>query len=158
MRLNPVQKSRCRGVAAVELAVLLPLLVGLLLGVWEVGRMVEVSQLLTNAVREGARQASEGSKNTAAVQTDVINYLNRNGISNVTTSMVTFQNLTNPSNTDPSKAAQLDHLRVSISVPFNNVRWILLNQITNAKNLNAQADWYSMNDLPLAVNDVIPLN
>src|SRR4051812_13140368 len=102
------RKSRRRGVAAVEFAVLLPLLILMLAGVWEVGRYVEVQQLLSTAVREGGRQAATGNKNLAAVQQCVANYLNKNGISNVATSDVTFQNLTNPGATDPMNAAQMD--------------------------------------------------
>src|SRR5947209_6013610 len=70
-----------RGTAAVELAVCLPFLMILLVGVWEVGRMVEVKQLMCNAVREGGRQAATGTQTTAQVKQYVVNYLNTNGIS-----------------------------------------------------------------------------
>ena len=56
---------RYRGVAAVEAAVLLPLALMLMLGTWEVGRMVEVSQILNNAAREGGRMRRPGSTRTA---------------------------------------------------------------------------------------------
>lgn len=152
-----LKENRRRGRAVVELAVLLPLLTILLVGVWEVGRMVEVEQHLNNAVREGGRQASRGTKNAAAVQTDVVNYLANNGIT-ATTSMVTVTNLTSSSRNDPTQGQQLDHYQVSISLPFNNVKWIVLNKvITNAQNLTASADWYSMLDLPLTVSQTIPL-
>src|SRR5882724_7602053 len=36
------------GSAAVELAVVLPVLVTLLVGIWEVGRMVQVKQIMSN--------------------------------------------------------------------------------------------------------------
>ena len=49
--------------ACVECAVCLLFLVPLLIGLWEVGRLVEVEQFLNNAVREGGRQASTGMKN-----------------------------------------------------------------------------------------------
>src|SRR5207248_6690665 len=96
--------SRRRGTAAVELAVCLPLLLTLILGAWEVGRLVEVKQLLCNAVREGGRQAATGTQTTAQVQQYVVNYLNTNGISGVTTSMVTFQDLTHTAVKDPTGA------------------------------------------------------
>jgi hypothetical protein len=47
---------------------------------------------------------------------------------------------------------------VSVSIPFNSVRWIALDRITSLTNLTASADWYSMRDIPLAVSMVIPLN
>jgi Flp pilus assembly protein TadG len=147
-----------RAVAAVELALLLPLLVTLLLGAWEVGRMVEVQQLLTNAVREGGRQASTGSKTVAQVKADVVNYLVRNGITSVTANDVTVTNLTSSSRPEPTQAEQLDQFQVTVSIPFNSVRWILLNQITSASQLSATADWYSMRDIPITVASDIPLN
>ena len=59
-----------RGVAAVEAALLLPLALLLMLGTWEVGRMVEVSQILNNAAREGGRSASTGSVHEQPGPTD----------------------------------------------------------------------------------------
>ena len=83
-----------RGTAAVELAAILPILLIFLLGVWEIGRFVEVSQLLSNAAREGGRQASTSQKTTAQVQNIVVEYLQANGLASVTASNVTVTNLT----------------------------------------------------------------
>lgn len=146
-----------RGVAAVEMAVVSPLFVILLLGLWEVGSMVEAQQLLNNAVREGGRQASTGVKTSADVQKVVVDYLKHNGITGITTSNVTVKNLTNPKK-DPADANSLDQIQVSVSVPFDNVRWNLLNQVTNVKTLTATTTWSSMADVPLTVNMNIPLN
>lgn len=147
-----------RGVAAVEFAVLLPLLMLLLVGAWEVGRMVEVQQLLTSAAREGGRQAAASLKTADQVKADVVNFLQQNGITSVTTSNVTVQNLTSSARNDPTKGEQLDRYRVAVSIPFDSVRWILLNQITSVTTLNASADWYCMRDVPVVVNADIPLN
>src|SRR5581483_1660943 len=122
---------------------------------WEVGRMVEVMQIMSNAVREGGRQASTGQKTAAQVQAAVVFYMQQNGISAVTTSNVTVSNLTS-SGTDPTAASQNDQIQVSVSIPFNSVRWILLNQITTVSTLTASAVWYSMADTPLTVNTSIP--
>ncbi len=132
MTLRP--RSRRHGSACIEFAVVLLFVVPLLLGVWEVGRLVEVEQHLNNAVREGARQASTANVNTAGVQQVVVNYLN-----------------------DPTTANQLDQIEVSVSIPFNNVRWVLLNQITPVQNLTASTEFYSMRDVPLSINTTIPL-
>lgn len=142
--------------AAVELAVCLPLLLIMLVGVWEVGRLVEVQQLLCNAVREGGRQASTGNKDLASVQQYVVNYLNTNGISKVSKTDVTFTNLTDTTRKDPTDAEQLDQLRVSVTVPADNVRWVLLKSVTGVQNLTASADWFCMRDVPITVNTVIP--
>ncbi len=152
------KRPRRAGTAAVELAVCLPLLLILLVGVWEVGRMVEVKQLLANAAREGGRQAATGSQTTAQVQAYVVNYLTTNGITGVSTSNVTFQDLTSAGVTDPTTANQMDRLRVSVTVPYSLVRWSTLAQITGTTQLTASADWYSMRDLPISVNTTIPTN
>src|SRR5436305_13070446 len=68
-------KPRCRdrsAIAAVEFAVLLPLILTLVVGLWEVGRLVDLQQLLTNAAREGGRQAASGERSTATVTQAVI--------------------------------------------------------------------------------------
>jgi Flp pilus assembly protein TadG len=66
---------RRHGTAAVEFAVCLPLLVIILFGLWEVGRIVEVQQVAWNATREGARDASMGQANLQAVATNLVLYL-----------------------------------------------------------------------------------
>jgi Flp pilus assembly protein TadG len=149
------QVGRC-GTAAVELAVCMPLLLVMIVGVWEVGRLVEVKQLLCNAVREGGRQAATGNQTTAQVQQYVVNYLATNGISGVTASNVTFQDLTNPGVTDPTGATQMDRLRVSVTVNYSSFRWSTLAQMTNDTSLSASADWFSMADTPITVNQTIP--
>src|SRR5436309_938093 len=59
--MRPIPRSRSRaGAAAVEFAVILPLLMLLLLGTWEVARLVQVHAILSNAAREGARVAAQG--------------------------------------------------------------------------------------------------
>ena len=49
--------SRERGSAMVETAITLPILLVLMVGIFEVGRAYETWQVLTNAAREGARIA-----------------------------------------------------------------------------------------------------
>jgi Flp pilus assembly protein TadG len=69
-------RIRRRGAAAVELAIVAPLLFLLLFGVVEFGRLVMVRQSLTNAARVGCRRAAlatTGSANDAEVA--VRNYL-----------------------------------------------------------------------------------
>lgn len=160
MLMHRTSKSQSRkraGVAAVEFAVVMPVMALLIVGLWEVGRMVEVQQFLANACREGARQASTGVKSSSQVQQTVVTYLQQKGISSVTTSNVTVTSVSNTGITDPSQATQMDQFRVSVSIPFSSVRWIALQQITNTSNLSASADWYSMRDLPITVSSTIPL-
>jgi Flp pilus assembly protein TadG len=149
MILKHRSRARRRGTAVVESALLLPLLLLLLLGVWEVGRLIEVSQVLDNAVREGARQASTGQLSNDDVKIAVCAYLKEAGLPDYTSvrnTVVTVTDVTSPG-TDVSNATQLDQLQVSISIPFSDVRWVPLYLVTNASStLNAQAYWYSLKD------------
>src|SRR5262245_33589457 len=122
-------KSRPRRVpAAVEFALLSPLLLVLLLGLWEVGRMVEAQQVISNAAREGARQGSTGKKSAAQVKSDVIRYLTASGF-DTTGIVVTITNVTTgQANADPREYSHLDHFKIEVALPFKNVRWTLLNR------------------------------
>ena len=139
-------RSRRRtGAAAVELAMVLPLILTLLLGIWEVGRLVEIQQLLSNAAREAGRQAATGQLTNTQVKQVATNYLSVAGLptGNV---VVNVDDLTSPG-TDVSKAQYMDQLQVQVSIPFNDVRWCLLSIATNASTtLNAQVQWMTMLD------------
>ena len=113
--------QRRRGAAIVELALFLPFLFLLLFGTVEVGRVLDVQQVLTEAASTGGRQASLGTQTNAQVQQAVLNYLKSAGIptKNVT---VTISNLTRPS-LDASQAVQLDNLKVSVTIPAGDITW-----------------------------------
>jgi Flp pilus assembly protein TadG len=145
-----VQRPR-PGVAAVEFALVLPFLLIFLLGMWEVGRLIEVQQIMTNAAREGARQAAAGQLAPAAITTLVQQYLTNQGLqaTNVTVAVKNLGFSGNPSPTgdDPRQATDLDQLQVTVTVPFKDVRWTTLRLVTDAStNLKAQATWSSMKD------------
>ncbi len=136
--------SRRRGVAAVEAALLLPVALILMLGTWEVGRMVEVEQILNNAVREGGRCASTGLNTNSEVQQTVLNYLQNSGLPS-TSATVTVSDLTNPG-TDCTLATELDQLQVTVTLPFSAVRWSACTLVTNSStSLKATTIWYSNN-------------
>jgi Flp pilus assembly protein TadG len=64
---------RRRGVAAVEMAfVTLMLVIPLLIGIWEVGRLVQVQQIVSNSAREGARLSAQAyTLNTSGAPTQI---------------------------------------------------------------------------------------
>jgi Flp pilus assembly protein TadG len=155
LRTSPARETR-RGAAAVELAVVLPLLLTLLLGVWDMGRLIDASQILSSAAREGARCASTGQVDVTGIQTAVLNYLTQAGLS-TTGATVTVSNLTSPG-TDPLVATQLDQYRISVTLPSNNVRWVVLNNLAGSTTLTTSCLWNSMRDLPLTVPTTIPVN
>jgi Flp pilus assembly protein TadG len=154
MRLRTPGRRR-PAVAAVELAFCLPIvLVPLMLGIWEVGRIVEVEQVLDNAAREGARQAATGKKTNAQVQQTVLQCVSGAGL-NTAGATVTVTNVT--SGLDAASANQLDSLKVSVTLPYDNVRWTSLNFFAGpGTTLNASAQWASMRDLPFTLSQTIP--
>jgi Flp pilus assembly protein TadG len=158
MRLSrPAYPSR-RAIAAVELAVAFPILLVFLFGILEVGRLVEMNQILYNAAREGGRQASDNARSYDDVNTAVTNYLSNAGITNLSGLQVQVTNVTTSdsgpgthgagiADYDPSSASSLDRLRITVSLPFKNVRWLAFNLTTNdSTTLNGQAIWRSMKD------------
>jgi Flp pilus assembly protein TadG len=68
-------RSRRHGTASVEFAGCLPLIVLILSGLWEVGRITEVTQVMWNSGREAARDASLGQDNLLAVANNLQVYL-----------------------------------------------------------------------------------
>lgn len=145
-----------RGVAAVEFALVLPVFLILLIGVWEIGRLIEVKQLASNAAREGSRRASTGQYTNAQVQQIVLQYLQNAGVT-TPNAVVTVSNLTNPP-ADVNNANQMDRLRVEVSIPFGDVRWVALNFFLSAGSpLAASADCFSLKDIPLSVSTTIPV-
>lgn len=144
-----------KGVAAVEFAVTLPLLLLLLAGVWEVGAIINTQQITNNAVRVGGRQASTGLNTNAGVQQAVLQYLQNAGVQtqNVT---VTVTDVT--SGGDVSAANQMDQLKVTVTIPFADVAWDALNYVVpSGSQLTASATWYCMKDLPVSVSTTLPI-
>lgn len=156
MRRSLFPPAARRGVAAVEFAIVASLLVPLLLGIWEVGRLVQVQQQTHNAVREAGRQASTGTRTAAQVEAAALSYLTRAGI-NTAGATVALVNLTDGARAEPTAANQMDRFRITLTLPFNNVRWVLADQTTNITELSATTDWFSMKDQPLTVSSSVPI-
>lgn len=74
-----------RGTTITETAIILSAFIAFLLGVFEYGRFIMIRNLLDNAAREGARQATitTSTGTTAQVQTTVQNYLLSQPLSNL---------------------------------------------------------------------------
>jgi Flp pilus assembly protein TadG len=71
MRLFRHRKSREEGVAAVEFALILPVLALILFGVLEFGRVWSQYQVFQGAAREGARCAAVASTSDCVVQDEI---------------------------------------------------------------------------------------
>ncbi len=149
---------RRSGTAAVELAVVAPFVLILLLGLLEVGRMVQMNQIISNAAREGARKASTGVNTYSDVQTTVQNYLTRAGITNQTGLVINVYDVTQGNagpQFNPSTAVYLDQLQVSVSLPYSNVQLAPLPGFSNAV-ISAQAVWFSNQDQAYPTNITPP--
>jgi Flp pilus assembly protein TadG len=156
-------RPRRQGVATVEFVfVAIFILIPCIFGVWEVGRLVQVQQIVDNSVREGARAASTGEYSNSQVQALVTNYLANSGVGtagvNVTVSDVTSGgDVSSPTVNSFGTAKQLDTLQVTVSVPFSNVYWIALNYFVPAgTTMNATANTRSMVNVPLTIPTTIP--
>jgi hypothetical protein len=164
-----------RAVAAVELAFLAPVLFALLLGLWQVGRIVQVKQIMDNAAREGARLASQSqivapvggftqirtSTGIPNVQDTVREYLFNANVVDVTTVnsvQVTFTFLDNfgptSPHTEPYQGLKGERFRVTVTIPLNSINWAPFD--LSGYSLTSTVTWVILVDDPFTVNTTIP--
>lgn len=168
MRQRRRSSGRARSAAAlIEFALLLPLLVTLILGTWEVGRMIQIYQVVANAAREGARQAASAKYTNDEVRQAVFEYLQRNGLALHDTLPPGSVDLTNTNCTitvavanGSNQAFDADQgvpMTVTVGVPVKNFQWVLGNTFVPA---NAKAEssvgFLCLKDYPIIVDPVIP--
>jgi Flp pilus assembly protein TadG len=103
-----------RGAAAVEFAIVAPLLFMLVMGFIELGRGLMVQQVLTNASRVGARQAITIGATLDQVTSSVTSYANGASVGNVSVDCT-------PS---PAAAAAGDMVTVTVTVDYAQVSWL----------------------------------
>lgn len=133
-----------------------------MLGMWEVGRMIQVSQILANAAREGARYAAAGSMNgtpitVAMVQQTVTDYLTASGLpaAAVSTSATTLSNQSSHTWTNPCDAQPMDRFTVTVMISLDNLQWCVL-KITGVSYLESSVTWVSLVDSQVNVNTQLP--
>lgn len=180
-----LSSPRRRGAAAVELGFVAPLFFILLVGIWEVGRLVHVQQIVMNAAREGARQAATAKYTKAEVEEAVLDYLAN---ANLPTAGVEVTVLNEDAPTEEIfSAAQKTHVSVKVRYPFENVRWFGTGGFDNnaardvqsggfkrsdtgtdygtygpkkhvqeGAMIESKADWLIMKDIPIEVDTAIP--
>ena len=173
--------TRRRGAAAVEFAlVALLFLVPLLIGVWEVGRLVQVHQIVSNAAREGARLAAQGypvksdgtvtqiykdsSGGTPNVRDAVYQYLYAAGLTNLRNTPadldVRFEFLApTAAGTTPTEPYQGDKgqpFRVTVTIKdWSKVRWVNFG-LVSPSGVTAVVNWQMLVDDPFSVNETLP--
>lgn len=169
-----------RGVAAIELGfVTMLFVVPLIIGIWEVGRMVHVKQIVANSAREGARLAAQGftiksdgtqvqiksSTGSPNVKDVVVDYLRASGLTNLTAADVTVTftftgpRTTNPgagtTPTEPYLGDKGEPFTVYVSVPWDKVRWLNLG-LLNPTEVHYTVGWRMLIDEAFTVNTTLP--
>ena len=131
-RRRSTRTSPRNGAAAVECAIVAPLLTLLLLGAIDLGQFANVHQKVSNASREGARVAARyDTLTTSEVQAAVLDYLEKTspGVSPSTLAATTVVTVSNSAGT-PISAGNLasvatgSQVRVQVTLQFDPVRWI----------------------------------
>jgi Flp pilus assembly protein TadG len=119
-------------VAAVEFALIAPLMVAVVMGTIDVGQFVNVGQLVSNVSREGARMASRnGTATVAEVETTVRNYI-ANSFPNLSDSEVAAatqvtvldSNSSTISGGDLTTISSGSSISVQVVFNFDAVRWV----------------------------------
>ncbi len=165
-----------RGVAAVEMAfVTMMFVVPLMIGVIEIGRMIQVKQIVSNSAREGARLAGQGyTINTSGdptqikvntgnpnVTTTVYQYLVAAGLHDLQPSdvTVTFEFIPTAGYTitanEPYLGEKNQPFRVKVEVKWEKCRWVNLGLI-NPNKIDFEVTWMMLVDDPFTLNTTLP--
>ena len=158
-------------------------MIPVLFGVWEVGRMVLVQQIVSNSAREGARLAAQGrtinqvgaptvivttidpatnTLNQPNVKAAVFQSLRGAGLTGLEWDdvSVSFAFLSSPPGavtgaTEPYQGVKDQRYSVTVTIPFAKVRWTELGLI-NPTTVSYTVEWRIMVDDPFTVNTTIP--
>lgn len=123
------------GAAAVEFALICPVLFLVFLGVIEFGRAMMVSEILNTAVRTGCRAGTMIGATNSSVTSGVTQCLT--GISGTTTTIQV-----NGATGDVSTAARGDSISVQLQVPYSSVSWLPGSMFLGNTTLSATAVMY----------------
>ena len=125
----------------VETALVLPIMMMVIMGSVEFGRAFMVSQLLTNAAREGTRMGIIPGSNTSDVVNEVQQLVTSTvgvNASNIQVTVTATDYTTGATLTDVSAAKKRDLIDVRVSVPYTAVSLMPVQWMANS-NLIGQA-------------------
>src|ERR1700730_15215112 len=110
-----------RGLAAVEMAVIAPVLVFLTIGMLEMARGMMVKETLTDAARIGCRTGILPNSTNSLVTADINAVLTNN---NLPAGNATVQILVNDKAADVGTAKASNKISVRVSIAVSQVAWI----------------------------------
>jgi Flp pilus assembly protein TadG len=106
---------RDRGNALIETAMTVPLLLLMMVGIFEVGRAYQTWQVLTNAAREGARMSVIPNTTVPTVRAMVRNYMTNGQLSKAMTAVVDI----NQTSTLTVNGVAVSASLVTVDYPFS---------------------------------------
>jgi Flp pilus assembly protein TadG len=117
-----------QGAAMVEMALVLPVFLMVALGIIEFGRAMMVSNMVTNAAREGARTAVVDGSTNSEVQQVVVDFLVSSLAINSSDVTVTITITPATGNPEPANQCSASHTRdviqLEVRVPYSAVAMI----------------------------------
>jgi Flp pilus assembly protein TadG len=130
-RSLPAARRTRRGIATVEMALLMPVLGVIMLGMFELSRAVMVKQTLTAAARKGCRTGIIYQYGNNDIINDVTNVMRDNGFDNTlfnppTVGSITIT-VTAPDGTTLSDALDAPSgsvVSVQVAIPVSSVQWV----------------------------------
>lgn len=127
-----------RGTAVAEFAMVVPLFVALVLGMFEFGRGIMVQQMLVNASREGARTAVVDGATTALVVERIESQLSPGSVNGATIEYYVNDSIV----ADPtgSNSGSSDAIGVEVSIAYADVSWFPLPRYLAEVVLRARSD------------------
>lgn len=139
----------------------------MMFGIWEVGRLIQVKQIMTNAAREGARSASGAYVDGTPVSVDAVkatvrNYMTAAGLPSAAVSGAVIQLVNQSGNdwTNPSDAQPLDAFQVTVTIPggapFDSLMLGPFNKLTDVNQIAVAVNWQSSTDEQITVGSQLP--
>ena len=108
-----------RAASLIEFSLVAPVFILLVMGIIELGRVLMVQHLMTNAARQACRVGVIGGTPTQTISSTALQALTSQG---VTSSQATVQ--VNDGSADASTAKSGDEITVIVSAPMSNISWL----------------------------------
>jgi Flp pilus assembly protein TadG len=116
-----VRRPSRRGAVAVEFALIAPLLATLVMGTFEMSRIIWGKEILCDAARKACRAGIYPNRDNAAITKEINNILDDNHLDH-TTAGITI--LVNDQVVDASTAKQNDKISVLVTIPISQIAWV----------------------------------